>query len=176
MRYDFMGPHEIITRHTRPRTCGRRTAPLTTCVLQVYYNYVSLHTGQIEPLLTARGHTAVNFSVYKSQNPIVNVIPAMYKFYKAFPNKRDSQMREFESHCGASVSKAVWWAPSPPTGNELSLTCIWYGHGLQLLSSNFLRWLCAQWRVASVSSNVPLSAALLRGMKCRIEGGEVGFN
>ena len=28
-RYDFMGPHEIITRHTRPRTRGRRTAPLT---------------------------------------------------------------------------------------------------------------------------------------------------
>ena len=27
-RYDFMGPHEIITRHTRPRTRGRRTAPL----------------------------------------------------------------------------------------------------------------------------------------------------
>ena len=30
-RYDFMGPHEIITRHTRPRTRGRRTAPLTPC-------------------------------------------------------------------------------------------------------------------------------------------------
>ena len=28
-RYDFMGPHEIITRHTRPRTRGRRTAPLS---------------------------------------------------------------------------------------------------------------------------------------------------
>ena len=31
-RYDFMGPHEIITRHTRPRTRGRRTAPLNYAI------------------------------------------------------------------------------------------------------------------------------------------------
>ena len=26
----------------------------------------------------------------------------------------------------ASVSEVAWWVPSPPTGNELSLMCIWY--------------------------------------------------
>ena len=35
-RYDFMGPHEIITRHARPRTRGRRTAPLTLSTLPIY--------------------------------------------------------------------------------------------------------------------------------------------
>ena len=35
-RYDFMGPHEIITRHTRPTgTRARRTAPLLSMAEKV---------------------------------------------------------------------------------------------------------------------------------------------
>ena len=40
-RYDFMEPHEIITRHTRPRTRGRRTAPLINQTLR--YCIVEYH-------------------------------------------------------------------------------------------------------------------------------------
>ena len=62
-RYDFMGPHEIITRHTRPRTRGRRTAPLThgllagmKLVLRGYEAAFSLgcKTGLAGPVLAAK--------------------------------------------------------------------------------------------------------------------------
>ena len=37
-----------------------------------------------------------------------------------------------------------------------------YGHSHKLLTSNLLRWLCTRWHIASVSSDVPLSAAVLK--------------
>ena len=36
-RYDFLGPHEIITRHLRPRTRGRRTAPLNIDIVSTIH-------------------------------------------------------------------------------------------------------------------------------------------
>ena len=62
-------------------------------------------------------------------------------------------------HCRASVSEAAWWA-GVSSHRKLSLNTV--RSRPQLSVCILLRWLCRWWRVASVSSDVPLSAAVLR--------------
>ena len=57
-----------------------------------------------------------------------------------------------EHERGSMVGVSSHW-------KELSLKCV------QSSASNLLRWSCARWNIASVSSDVPLSAAALRAEK-----------
>ena len=68
-RYDFMGPHEIITRHTRPRRRGCRTAPLRSAVLHIRDEISGLNVKTI--MVTASVRDCTPFS-----RPRLHVIPS----------------------------------------------------------------------------------------------------